>query len=452
MGLFNFFKRQPVEVEQKGFYPDDMSDVNLSNILGMSTNTSVYVTPLYAYHSANKNADLGKAINSTTKAIASLKKNLTNEKTDEIIYNSPVLDLLNKPCGNMSRFQFWQEIAESWQLTQEIFIVARGNINRPPLELEFIRPYDVNISMGAEQSDPETILTCSGRDRRVYKKQRINGMVRYIDSTGLNELFAIRGKISIIDDWRGRSPLSALYYDLLMNTDGKRHNSSLLKNGMTTSGMITPPDTEKNSTWTETQFKSIVNQLRSFNQGAGNAGNVLVLSKPAKLSGMTQSNKDMDFVSLLSKSQDAIYNLYDIPLPLVKNEAMTYDNYTTANRMFYTEAVIPVYNQIAEGIMANLRPRYNLDSSIVLSFDMTQIMAMQTVLLENMVKMTDTKAVSPNEVRRVGGFEDVPGGDTIFINANVVPLSVASSDISFEGGSDDTSTATKPSEPGEEID
>lgn len=252
----------------------------------------------------------------------------------------------------------------------------------------------------------------------------------YIDRTGLNELFVIRGEISTQDEWTGQSPLTRLYYDLLMNTDGKRHNVSQLKNGAKPSMTVSPKNEE--SSFSRETVEQMGENLRTFHQGSGNSGNVFLASKPIDLNFTGLNNKDMDYLNLLTNSQDSIYNLYNIPLALTSRNAMTYDNLTTANRMLYTEAVFPVYDKIAEGLLDNLRDRYNMSSQETLTYSQSDIEAMQPVIIENMKKLRETDSLSTNEIRQVGGLEDTAGGDEVLVNATKVPLSMLEMGNSFE--------------------
>jgi len=421
------------------------NEYTFSNVFGVSDGAPIFVTPKMAYNISERNSDLGKAIGDISDAVASLKKGVKTKGSD-IDYSSPIMEILNNPKGGLNRFQFWQSITESYELTQEIYIVARGQINKPPLELVFIKPYEVTLHSGTDSGDPWSICTTSKRDRRVYTKNIIDGKCKYIDKTGLNELIVIRGKISTIDEWRGRSPLVQLYNDVLIGTDGKRHNRSILKNGMKTSGILSPPKTiEANEKWDSESVKHLESYIRSFNQGSGNAGNVLIIGTPVEVTGLTQNNKEMDFVKLLQNSQDAIYNLYKIPLALISRDAMTYDNLTTANRMFYTEAVFPVFEQIAEGMLDALRTRYNMSEQEELTFSQTEIRSLQPVLVENMVKLKETESVTTNEVRELGGYEPDINGNEILVTGNKVPLSTITLSDSFEDiqGIEDDSSSTE---------
>ena len=420
----------------------DLGDLSEASVFGLTDGSPLHILPHKAYRLAERNLDLGKAINDISSTIAALKIGLTYQ-ADEIDYSAAFVARLNAPGEGQSAAQFWRNGVESFLLTNEFWIVARGPVEREPLGLLFMRPYDVTVEISCNDGLPLWIRTESDKNRRTYYREERAGRIRYIDKLRMNEICPIIGATSLVDDWRGRSPLAKLYYDLKMSTDGKRHNTSLLKNGMRTTGVFSPTGAKPNGEmWPVKAIQGLADRLRSFNQGAGNAGNVVVSSVPVKLDGLSQSNRDMDFLNLLQVSRESIYNLYSYPLPLVLSDTMTLDNYTVAQQAFYTEAVFPVFEEIASGIVYVLGPRFNLPENAELTFSESTIKALQPVRFRAMETLKNTEAATINEARRVGGFEDDPAGDVIMVTASKVPLSIAASgfdsiDMPDEGGDDD---------------
>lgn len=406
---------------------DLLESFSAGSLIGLSDGQPIEIKPRAAYNLSERNNDLGNAVNRISGSIAELKKGMREGDNTDLDYSADIVRLLNNPGGGLSGSTFWKSLSESYLLTQEGWIVARGRVDAPPLELVFIRPYDISVLMDNSTGYPTQIITTAKKDRRSYLPVVSGSGYRYISLDGLNEIFPIIGNVSLTDEWRGRSPLAKLYYDIKMNTDGKRHNVSLLKNGMKTTASITPkPHKDGQARWNAKTVDLLEKQLRAFNQGSGNAGNVLIMGEPVDVQGLNQSNKDMDYLGLLSNSQVSIYNLFQIPLPLVLPDTMTLDNYTSAQRVYYTKAVFPVFDNLADGLMSHLRNRYKLGPDVTLGFSEVAVRDLQPVLVENMKRLKETEAIKINEVRSIGGFEDVDGGDTILVNASQVPLEFVS--------------------------
>lgn len=91
---------------------------------------------------------------------------------------------------------------------------------------------------------------------------------------------------------------------------------------------------------------------------------------------MGKSNRDMDFAQLQSMTEKAIAKRYNVPIPLISDEMSTYNNLTTAYEALYDNAVIPVANQILDGLSDFLFPRFNLNPQLArLIVDTSEIAA-----------------------------------------------------------------------------
>jgi HK97 family phage portal protein len=418
------------------------SDVDISNnndvysvLLGISDNAPKNLQPRQAYFLAERSSDLGGAINKIIKPISSMIL-LIYENDGSARYSDPILDLLNEPGETRDKSLFLSEITESYLLTSESWIVARGNVTRPPLALIPIRPYDVSVIINEADGMPQIIETQSPFDRRVYSREQVGKELRFYDSKRLNEIIPIIGQRNLMDQWRGRSPLNKLYYDVTINESGKRHNKSLLDNGLRTTAVISPKDKANAAgapaKWSEKAIETLQKTIRAFNQGSGNAGNAMIVGTPVDVQGLTQNNKDMDFISLMNVTKEAIYNLYDIPLPLILSDAMTLSNYTVAQRAFFTNAVFPIFNFVANGIVTGLRPRYkSLQRGESLGFSEIDIPGMRPILVEDMKQLKDSEAISVNEIRATGGFDPDPNGDAILVMSSKTTLEAVTGGGSF---------------------
>jgi HK97 family phage portal protein len=429
------FQRKSVSYDEIDLAND--SAAVYSVLLGVSDNAPKNLQPRQSYYLAERSSDLGGAINKILKPISSMIL-LIYESDGTARYNDPLLDLLNEPGETRDKSILLSELTESYLLTSESWMIARGNVNRPPLALMPIRPYDVSVIFNEADGMPQFIETQSPFDRRVYTRRMVGKELRYYDAKELNEIIPIIGQRNLTDQWRGRSPLNKLYYDVTINESGKRHNKSLLDNGLRTTAVISPKDKSNASgtpaKWSEKAVETLQKTIRAFHQGAGNAGNSMIIGTPVDVQGMTQNNKDMDFISLLNLTKEAIYNLYDIPLPLILSDAMTLSNYTVAQRAFYTNAVFPVFNSVACGIINGLRPRYkSLQRGETLGYSEIDIPGMRPILVEDMKQLKDTEAVTVNEIRATGGFDDDPNGDAVLVMSSKTTLESVTGGGSFSG-------------------
>lgn len=422
--------------EQKNI--DEISPENLPEGLAIASSGmsefSVDVPPYTAYMLAKKNNDLGKVIADISEDVAALKIGIQTAPRAAVQYTHPVLSILQNPGGGLSRFQFIRALSESFLLTAMAFFVIRGRIDAPALDLVFLFPWEITYTVSQIDGQPLSFLTTGAKDRRTYARKIDGNRYRYIDEAGVNELVVIRGALSPFDGWSGSGRLAELLYDLEISNTGKRHNTSLLRNGMRTSAIISPDvkgSTDSRPKWGPELVQSIAQKLRFFHQGAGNAGNVLVLGTPAKTQGMSQNNVEMDFIQLLSNSQKAVYLTYKYPLPLVLAETMTLDNYTVAVQNYYTDAVYPVFEALASGLMQIFQKRYDIPPGAIFTFSEIDIRAMQGVIITRAKDLNAMNVFTKDEVRQLLGYVPVSHGDEIYVPGNVLPLSALTTVTEF---------------------
>lgn len=421
MGLFDRREKKSINANDG----TDQSVTNLSYAEYIRQEFDLYpnVPPRTAYNLFFSVSALGDAVGKIANAISSLQIGLEDDDGN-VVYDAEALTRLNNPGEGYTRNQFWRELAISYALTNEAWFVARGNITREPLAYTFIKPYDIDVYFSTNDGLPLRITTSVNRDRRLYNREIIDGKLRFIDREGLNEIVPTIGTVSINDDWRGTSRLSSLFYDLQQQREGKKTNLSKLKNGLTTSGILSPrPQTDggARTKWTQKIVDAIQDRLRAFNQGSGNAGNVMILGEPATLEGLSITNKDMEYAELLKGNNEAIYNAYDIPLALISSAAMTLDNYTTAQKSLYLESVFPMFDDLGSGIIQFLRNRFpNLEGQ-TLTFNELEIRALRDNRINEATRMRTGAFAETDEIRSVAGLPERDQKD-ILVPSTLVPL------------------------------
>jgi HK97 family phage portal protein len=373
------------------------------------------LSPEKAYLLFEKVAVIFDAVDKNASRVASLTLILKDSKLN-VIREGAILELLASPDKLKAKSAFWKDMAISDLLTNELWLVARGNVNRPPLALDFIPPYEVfEQAKSSQEAMPSIIRTQSPKDQRMYYKEVIDGIDRYFSKDGMNELIPIIG-MTYKGSWRGLSRLSPLIEEISHIKSGNAHNRGLLENGMTSSSVFSPDGGDIDVT----EGEELSDMLKRHHQGAGNAGKPLILPQSFKLIDKSTTNKDMDYMMLIDVDESRVYRLFNIPLPLVKSSTMTQSNYETAIPFLYSDAVLPCFNGIAEEITMKLLGRFK--SKDELSFDEFDIPALNAFQVSLMNNLSKTNAVTTNEIRRRGGYESKPNADDIMISAGLVKL------------------------------
>lgn len=363
-------------------------------------------------------APLFTAIDMLTSEITQIDNVIKNQNVDEYVYEHPLLDLLRSPSAVSSGSEFMQMLSAFYLLSGNAFIVATGPVNRPPLELLIINPSTVTLEAGDDGYLEKISVIFSGNVSRTFTRKEVNGKFRYYDGAEA-EIWHVKtfnpgvfaGKL-----W-GMSPLNPISIELDQYLEASMHNLSLLKRGARPSGALT-----FNEMLTDDQFQRYQKQADQFYSGSSNAGRLLLLEN-ASFQEMSQTNKDMDFASLKAAVTNTIYSSFRIPLPLVNAEFSTYDNLATSKLNLYDNAVLPLLDKLLSDLNEFLMPRYANSKGLILSFDPESLAALEPRKVDKVVRLQGAGVLTLNELRTILGYEHVNGGDEIYINSSMLPLS-----------------------------
>ena len=419
MSILDFFRKP----EKKNF--PDSSDFDSGRIVVVNNGVIEYVgtsdnklSPSQVYDMFSKIPTLFDAVEKISSRVAGLSLVLT--KDGDIIKKHPALDLLNAPGKNISKTAFWDELSTSFALCYEGWLVLRGNISKPPLEMEVLEPYAVDAPtfIASDALMPDIISTDSKKDCRRYNKKIIDGVERYICRDELNELIPIIGK-RYKDDWRGMSKLSVLLEEAIQIRAGNIHNRNLLENGLTSSIILATTNPDGIDPDKASGFKKTVQEQY---QGFNNAGKPMFLPLPFTKVSESTNNKDMDYIQLITMDETRIYRVFNIPLPLISDKSMTYSNLEHSIPFLYSDAVFPVFNYLADELTLKLMPRFKNAEGLRIAFDKFEIPALYKSQADTMKELKASNVLTTNEVRAKGGYASIDGGDDIIIPVSVQKL------------------------------
>jgi HK97 family phage portal protein len=221
----------------------------------------------------------------------------------------------------------------------------------------------------------------------------------------------------------GTSFLMPILNDICLIIAGNIYNKNVLTNGARVDGIMS-----YKGTLTDNQYEGIKNTWQSFFSGVKNAGKTLFLNTfdgDIEYNSLSKSNKDMDFINLISMAQISIYKRFKIPLPMVETSKQTYSNYSEAQAQLYDNAVLPILDDILlqlRQLLSNKSIKINIDS-LPLS---TKIK-----YYDNMVRQSETKVLTPNEIRATLNLKPLKGGDIL--------RDTATTPIAYDGNYSDIS-------------
>lgn len=337
---------------------------------------------------------------------------------DELIKDHPVLDFLAQPSPYFTRELFFEAMATDYLVTDETEIVAIGNINRPPLQMQTISPSNINIPEGLNGYPANiavTGVTLTGTYLPVTKGNRL----RYLDSK-MKELKQIRGYSTKNNSLlRGESPLISASKEVRQHIAGNDHNLSLLeKGGKLYLHFHIKEDLDPDD------FEATKENLLSKYEGASSSKIAVSSGEDMDITELGTNNRDMDFATLQKMAKEAVSLQYNVPLPLVSMDAATLDNYKVSIVALYDDAALPLANTLLSGLTDLLMPRYGLDpAKVKITYDPKSITALVDRELAQLQTRREINIESADELRKEGlGKGKIEGGNIVYQHVTMVPL------------------------------
>jgi HK97 family phage portal protein len=409
-------------------------------LLAYGTDYQTTVFPIEAYRFYNKIHPVRKAVDKIAKTFAGLPIGLAIKGQDDIDTEHEIIKLIKKPGLEVDGNDLLRELVISMLLTEESWPIFRGNINKLPASISYVRPYNVCVVGEYDKADgfPNVLQTDSPRDCRFYYKTTINGQLRYFDdknaNQSMNEIIPIINTVNLIDQFRGLSRLGAIKKSLDQHWDGDVHNAALLKSGMRPSAILTPKDiiTDKQ--------RELVKHAIGEMQGPGAAGGIMVLPVQFERAQIMESNREADYINLIDRLENRMFSMYDIPLPLVNQKFMTLNNLQTAEIAFYTGPIDTMCKELFPGLLNAFMNRLtgnrmlaNQRDLMYITYNPNSIKALQPLQAERMKNLRDTYSMTTEEIRATAGYGDIPEGQFVLGPATYVKLPTANTPDDYLG-------------------
>ena len=331
----------------------------------------------------------------------------------EEITSHPILDLLARPNGwyQTSYTEFVSAWGLSMLLAGEIFtepVGERGDFKAPD-ELYILPPHELVPERGTEKI-PIPSWELSGRSRAsfAYSPDPLETEIYF------NKLY------NPVSPLRGLSPIEAAVRSIDLNNKAREWNLNFIKNAGVPPGLIM-------GEFDETGAQAIRESYEEDIAGAKNAGNIITLSGKGlsyqQLSMDTAKLMWGDVINLTGKETAIVFGV--APEILGDSSNKTYSNYQEARLALYQDRVLPATDFMYQSWNSSWVRRFGDD--LVLDYDADQIVAIASDIQRIYDRLKSADFLTINEKRQAVGYEDVDGGDVIFIGLSVVPLEVAAS-------------------------
>jgi len=230
---------------------------------------------------------------------------------------------------------------------------------------------------------------------------------------------------------RGLSPLIVANQGLQTDWGARTYNETFFDNDASPGGFLLTERTLK-----RTQREDWVEDFEKRHRGTGNAFRWALLSgiKDVKLVGYTP--KDLQFATLQRMSKEELAMIWRVPMLLLSSTDKI--NYATARaelRRLWTDTIIPIIRNLEDVYWAEFF-QYIEGGRYWGAFDLSNVEALQEGMEDKLeqAKSLFDMLVPFNAIneRLQLGFEPLPWGDTVLVNANQLPIEMVMSGATIE--------------------
>ena len=350
---------------------------------------------------------------------------------DEFLEGHPVLDLLQNPNADISGLEFAYAYVSFYDITGNVFLLATGRVENPPLELVNIPPQNITFGTSTKFSIlnvPDWIqmtATSSGISDMFFAEEVREGnqtSIRYYNTSRDRELWHMRlfnPKRNAGNFW-GMSKAKPIFLEIQQYLSGNNNNWSILKRG---SRMSVAWVNNRGEELTETQWQRLQEEADKY-KGDMNAGGTPILDG-MDIKDIQSKNTDMQFKELQEAMLSRISVIYGIPLAMLLDKSMTLNNLETSGLLLYDNAVMPLTVYLYDELTRFLLPRYKDTENLILKFAESDIPVLRPRVLENAKRQGELNVNTINEIRTAIGDKPLDeGGDTVFISSTLVPAGV----------------------------
>jgi HK97 family phage portal protein len=337
---------------------------------------------------------------------------------DEIAENTPLAKLLQKPNDWQGADSFWEHLFGYKVLAGEFFVWANRNESDtlPPTELYVLPPQVVELV-----PDPNNVWGVLGYDLNLN-----GGKIRLRKEDVLHwKSFNPNFDASTREHMRGLSPFKAAWRDL--QADNAATDADVaLKTNRGAIGAIYP---KQMAMLTEVQAGEFQERLKSKINGNDKAGSVAILQQEFGYLQLALSPSDLQLIESKRMNQEQICNVLGVPSILFNNDNSSYNNRITAVKELINLTIVPHWGQVRDALNMWLLPMFK--ETGYLDFDITNLPELADDLANLKTVYGDMWQITPNELRKLFGMDELPDPNMnkIYAPANVLPLEQVAEEV-----------------------
>jgi HK97 family phage portal protein len=400
--IFKFFSPKPKKMQKKNYYEEIFPASYYKTIFQSSgkPNWMPRNFEKFADEGYKKNVIVHRCINLIASSLANIPWKVfyvaENERVE--LKNHPLLKLLSSPNPISSGSIFFESLAAFKLISGNSFMLVVKPEGDNPKELYSLRPDRVKII--TDKFGNIIGYQYKSGDREInYPVDKVTGKSKILHLKTFNPL----------NDYYGMSPIEAAAYSIDQHNNAGEWNQSLLENGAKPSGALVfkNPDGSAGSLSDE-QFRRLKNQIEEEFSGAENAGKPILLEGGLDWKEMSLSPKDMDFIECKHSSARDIALAFGVPPQLLGIPGdNTYSNLSEARLSLWEQTIIPLMEDIKNGLNHWLVPMFDAGENLELCYDSDKISALAPRRDSLWARAASADFLTANEKRALVGLEAV---------------------------------------------
>jgi len=334
---------------------------------------------------------------------------------------SPYADLLRRPSPRMGAKRLWLWTAATRELYGEaIWIKLRDDKGRVR-EVHPIHP--TNIIVRRADVDRE-IIGFDGKRRQVSAGDTVyiyapgsrvaNVVVEFTSEDVVH--FSNYNPETLM---RGLSPCEPLRQTLLSEDAARRGQAALWRNGARPSVALST-----DQTMTQGAIDRLSAQWDGAHAGIDSWGKTAILEQGLKPVAMQITPDDMQYIAGRQLNRDECCAVWDVPPPAVHIlDRATFSNITEQMRSLYRDTMAPRFNDYEDTLATQLAPDFDPSGDSYAEFLIDEVLrGAYEVRVPANAQAIQTGQSTINEIRRQENKPDIEGGDELFLNSALLPL------------------------------
>ena len=339
--MFNsLFKKQKVLSSFKTYYQ------NIGKAVWTDRN---YIN--LAEESYVKNVIANRCISIITKSASSVPLKIKNKKTNKILQEHKLIDLIKKPNPSSNKNIFFETIYSHKLIAGNVYIRMLKNNENIPQELYILRPDRITIIAG-NTDIPLAYKYRFNNNETIFKVDQL---------TGESDILHIKN-FNPINDWYGLSQVEPASYSIDQHNEASKWNQAILQNGAKPSGALI---VKNDNFLTNDQFTRLKEQLNNEFSGSENAGKPMLLEGGLDWKEISLSPKEMDFLEMKHSTARDIALSFGVPSQLIGIPGdNTYSNMSEARLFLWEQTILPNIDIILSSLNNWLVPLFDKDLEI----------------------------------------------------------------------------------------